>query len=75
MIKAMEFGIQKRTLSRLYTKRPVCVNRQNFQSIGIDDCLPAIMILPYGFLLAAAVGVIEKLYKLRKQNEKLCLKF
>ncbi|CAO1408592.1 unnamed protein product [Diamesa hyperborea] len=73
IVKLMERGIQKRLLSKIYTKKPVCVNRQNFQSIGIDDCLPALLIIPYGCILALVVLGIENLMAWRKFNDKICL--
>lgn len=74
LIKAREFGIMKRNMSRIYTKRPVCVNRQNFQSISIDDSLPALLLVPYGVLLSLAVLLFEKILHLLKFSEKVCLK-
>lgn len=70
----MEIGIQKRTMSRIYTKKPVCVNRQNFQSISIDDSLPALLLVPYGILLSFAVLLVEKILHLLKFNQEWCLK-
>ena len=69
----MERGIQKRLLRKIYTKKPVCVNRQNFQSIGIDDCLPALLIIPFGCICALLALGIENLMAWRKFNDKICL--
>ena len=69
----MEQGHHKRTLRRIYTKKPVCVNRQNFQSIDINDCLPTLLIIPYGCILSLIILGIEKFIVYRKLNDKICL--
>lgn len=74
LIKAMEIGIQHRTMSRIYTKKPLCVNRQNFQSISIDDAFPALLVVPFGILFAFIVLVTEKVLSVLKFNRRLCLK-
>ncbi|CAO1387144.1 unnamed protein product [Diamesa serratosioi] len=73
IIKLMEQGHHKRTLRRIYTKKPVCVNRQNFQSIGINDCLPTLLIIPYACILSLIILGIEKFIVSRKLNDKICL--
>lgn len=73
IIKVMEGGIRKRNMARLYTKKPGCVNRMNFQSISIDDSLPAMLLIPYGALVAFIVLVAEKIFSLIEFSKKLCL--
>ncbi|KAL7037251.1 hypothetical protein ACKWTF_009135 [Chironomus riparius] len=75
IVKTLEVGINKRILSRFYTKKPVCVNRLNFQSIGIDDALPAMMLLPYGMAFALIILALEKMFALKRFKNKICLKF
>lgn len=70
----MEVGIYKRIISRFYTKKPVCVNRLNFQSIGIDDALPAMMLLPYGMVFAFIILALERIFALKRFENKICLK-
>lgn len=70
----MEVGIHRRTTSRFYTKKPVCVNRLNFQSIGIGDALPALMLLPYGAVFAIVALILEKIFHLKSYTNKMCLK-
>lgn len=70
----MEIGIHKRNMARIYTKKPTCVNRQNFQSISIDDSLPAMLLIPYGVVLSFIVLVAEKILHFLKFSQKLCLK-
>jgi len=70
----LEVGIHKRILSRFYTKKPVCVNHVNFQSIGIDDALPALMLLPYGMAFALIILVLERIFFLKRFDNKICLK-
>lgn len=73
LIRLMEVGIQKRNMARIYTKKPVCVNRQNFQSISIDDSLPALLLIPYGALLSFIVLLAERIFSVLKLTQKLCL--
>lgn len=68
IIRAMETGILRRTMSRIYTKKPVCVNRQNFQSISIDDALPALLIIPFGIGLSLGIFVVERIIKMIKRD-------
>lgn len=70
----MEVGIQKRTISRFYTKKPVCVNRLNFQSIGINDSLPALILLPYGCVFAIVILILEKIFHLKSFSNEMILK-
>jgi hypothetical protein len=68
----METGVMKRAMSRIYTKRPVCLNRQNFQSISIDDSLPALLIVPFGVVISLLILFIERIIKIFKKD--LCMK-
>jgi hypothetical protein len=73
-MRATEIGIQQRTMSKFYTKKPICESRQNFQSISINDAMPALLLVPYGALIAITVLVVEKALHLMKVNQKWCLK-
>lgn len=75
LIRMLENGVHRRVYSKFYTKKPVCVNRQNFQSISIDDSLPALLIVPFGILLSFVVLVVERILHVFKANEKFCIKF
>lgn len=74
LIKVMEVGVQRRTMSKIYTKRPICVNRQNFQSISIDDALPALLVVPFGIAFSLATLLVEKISRMMNFSRKLCLK-
>nr|AMM70654.1 ionotropic receptor 75q2 [Heliconius melpomene rosina] len=66
--RLQEHGLQQRENHLLYEKRPKCSGRQaNFISVSMVDCYPALLILTYGALLAAMVGVIEILYYRRAE--------
>ena len=74
LIRTLENGIHRRAHSKFYTKKPVCVNRQNFQSISIDDSLPALLIVPFGSLLSLGVLLVERLLNIFKANNQICMK-
>lgn len=63
LVRSMETGILKRVMSRIYTTKPVCVDRQNFQRISIDESLPALLIVPIGVAASFAMLSFELLFK------------
>lgn len=73
-MRIMESGIRRRNFAKLYTMKPICVNRQNFQSISIDDALPAMLLIPYGIVFAFAAVFIEKLLSLLHIRQELVLR-
>jgi hypothetical protein len=74
LIRVLESGVYRRVHSRFYTKKPVCVNSQNFQSISIDDSLPALLIVPFGILTCFVVLFAEKILHAFKANNQFCIK-
>lgn len=73
--RAMQTGIHRRMMSRFYTKKPICVNPLNFQSIGIDDAFPAMLLIPYGIAFALIILAFERIFSMKSINSNLCLKF
>lgn len=69
-----EYGLQQRSYNRLYTRKPVCVSHQSFQSIGIDDCYTALLVIPGGMLLSISLFILEKIYRYKQFNQSLCVK-
>lgn len=66
--RLQEHGLQQRENHLLYEKRPKCSGRQaNFISVSMVDCYPALLILSYGALIAAVVGIIEIIYHRRAE--------
>ncbi|XP_045497539.1 ionotropic receptor 75a-like [Colias croceus] len=58
--RLQEHGLQQRENRMLYEKRPKCLGRQeNFVSVSMVDCYPAILILSYGCLLAVILLILE----------------
>jgi hypothetical protein len=74
-MRIKETGMFARYLSKFYTKKPICVSRQNFQSISIDDSLPALLLIPYGIAFAFTVMLVEKLMHFMKFSRQFCGRF
>ncbi|CAF4834383.1 unnamed protein product [Pieris macdunnoughi] len=69
--RLQEHGLQQRENRLLYEKRPKCLSRQdNFVSVSMVDCYPALLILSYGSLLALTLLIFEILYEKKKQSRK-----
>jgi hypothetical protein len=75
IIKSMEGGIQRRLYNRLYTKKPVCVNAFNFQSIGIRESQSAVIVLVSGMAVAMLVLTFERILHSKSFGKRFCLKF
>lgn len=73
--KIREHGIQDRTVSRMYSKKPVCVaGGQSFQSVRLVDCYIVLQLLGTGCCVAAVLFVLEVLLHRRaKRMGRLCL--
>uniref|UniRef100_A0A6P7FKM0 Ionotropic receptor 75a-like isoform X1 n=1 Tax=Diabrotica virgifera virgifera TaxID=50390 RepID=A0A6P7FKM0_DIAVI len=60
--KLLESGIQKREVSLIYTKRPVCISRgSSFISVSLVDCYSAIVVLAGGVVASVIIWILEVL--------------
>lgn len=75
LFRIKESGLFSRYSSKFYTKKPVCSNPQNFQSITIDDAFPALLVVPCGILLAFLVLVVEIFLNFWSHGGLFCLNF
>lgn len=60
MMRMREHGLQRRENTRLYSKKPQCVGHTgNFITASLVDTKPALMILLWGFVIAAGLLFFE----------------
>lgn len=71
-MRMIELGLRSRHYNRLYTKKPVCASSLSFQSVGIIDAYPALLVIPWGILFALIIFVLEVFVASKKFNGKLC---
>lgn len=65
LMKLREHGIMNAEVSRMYTKKPVCItNGQHFESVSFDDSFGACFLLACGFILAITFLLLEKVVKM-----------
>ncbi|XP_039444181.1 ionotropic receptor 75a-like [Culex pipiens pallens] len=67
LFKLREFGIQGREHSMLYTKKPTCSGGSSFIPVTIVDVWPALVLLWWGFGIAAGLVVGE--FGLKKRRD------
>ncbi|XP_038212065.1 ionotropic receptor 75a-like [Zerene cesonia] len=71
--RLQEHGLQQRENRMLYEKRPKCLGRQeNFVSVSMVDCYPAILILSYGCLLSGILLTLEILNNSKNMLKNSC---
>ncbi|KAF2894260.1 hypothetical protein ILUMI_11909 [Ignelater luminosus] len=73
LIKVEEHGIRRRNFNRVF-KKPKCYSQgANFDSVGIMDAYPAVLLWIYGIVLALIIFQAEKILQkitVRKRKNK-----
>lgn len=76
-MRMQEHGLQRRENGRMYTKKPQCIGHSgNFITASLVDTKPALLVLLYGFAIAAGTLIIELLFQrylekfLKRKNAK-----
>ncbi|XP_055603824.1 ionotropic receptor 75a-like [Uranotaenia lowii] len=71
LFRLREYGMQDREQSMLYTKKPTCSGGSSFIPVSIVDVRPALILLAWGFGIACAALIVEKVWfklRIRQQN-------
>ncbi|XP_072743877.1 probable glutamate receptor [Anoplolepis gracilipes] len=68
-LKLRECGLKQRDEYRIFIKKPKCLSKRSFISIGFTECYFVILVMGYGVLLSLIVFVLELLWhKIRNKN-------
>ncbi|KYN19932.1 putative glutamate receptor [Trachymyrmex cornetzi] len=70
-LKLREYGLKYRDEYRLYIKKPTCLSKTGFITIGFTECYFAIITMGYGALFSVIIFALELLWHKRQSMNTL----